>query len=325
MKQAEIRFLSGGLLLLAGAVQGAPFLYSPGDLVLAFRQTGNAVDLVVNVGSVTTFTVLPPETTVVIDNLSESQLRSAFSSLNALNWSVAAANRPPLVEGFPLQTLWVTAPRLDPSVPSPSWIRKGQFIQGNAGAQIDAIGSGGAEYSSRTPAGPDNTATGVAIPVSHEAAFTGFIGLEGNYLGAFQGNVENTTPDDFEDSGDTVSRSDLYELLPGTSAAGTLDTPGRYLGYFELRSDGTLVFSNQAGAIPVPVITGIVREGEVSTVSFTTIEGATYQLRATGGDGLVTPIESWSVAASLTGAGGPASLQDTSADPTRFFVIEVLP
>ena len=34
--------LAGGFALFTGSLQAAPFLYAPGDLVLAFRQIGNA-------------------------------------------------------------------------------------------------------------------------------------------------------------------------------------------------------------------------------------------------------------------------------------------
>ncbi|HAB16938.1 MAG TPA: hypothetical protein PLX89_07010 [Verrucomicrobiota bacterium] len=325
MKLIHLRFTSGGLLLLASAVHGAPFLYAPGDFILAFRQTGNAQDLVVNAGSVTNFTDLPLDATVPITNLSDTQLRSVFPSLNAIYWSVAAANRPPLVEAFPIQSLWVTAPRLDPELPSVPWLRKGQFVQGNAGSQIDGLGAAAAGYSSRTPAGPDNTATGVAIPVSNEASFTSFIGSAGDFQGSFQGNVENLTPDDFEDTPGAVSRSDFFELPPGTTAAGTLNAPGRHLGYFELKSDGTLVFSNKASAVPTPQITGIQRDGDQTIVSFTTVVGPTYQLRATDQAGFTAPSSSWPIVGSLEGTGGPASLSDTSADPTQFYVVDVVP
>jgi hypothetical protein len=325
MKFVYLQHLASGLLLFAGSAQAAPFLYAPGDLILAFRQTGNAQDLVVNAGSATNFTSLPLDATVPITNLSDTQLRSVFPSLNAISWSVAAANRPPLVEAFPVQSLWVTAPRLDPEIPASPWLRKGQFVQGNAGSQIDGMGASAAGYSSRTPAGPDNTATGVAIPVSNEASFTSFIGSAGDFQGSFQGNVENLTPDDFEDSPESISRSDLFELLPGTTAGGTLNAPGRHLGYFELKGDGTLVFSNKASAVPTPQITDIQRDGDETIVSFTTVAGPTYQLRATDQAGLSSPVSSWPVVDSLIGAGSPASLTDTSADPIQFYIVDVVP
>lgn len=114
--------LAAGTLALGGSlatVHAAPFLYQPGDLLLTLRQTGGASDLVVNLGRVAQFEGLPAGTTVALTNLSSAQFGAAFPGANALRWSVAAANRPPIDPAFPLQTLWVTAPRTDPDTPAP--------------------------------------------------------------------------------------------------------------------------------------------------------------------------------------------------------------
>lgn len=313
-----------GLSLLGSALQAAPFLYSSGDLLLAFRQIGNADDLVVNVGSFTNFTSIPQNSTVPIPALSAELLTATFPSLNGLTWSVSGTTRLPL-NGFPPQSLWTTAPRLLPDLPASAWLRKGQFVQGNAASQIDAVGANAAAFSSRTPAGPGNTATGVAIPVSNEAAFSQLIGTAGDFAGSFQGNVENTTADDFDGDPGNVSRSDLFELVPGTTASGTINTAGRHLGYFELKPDGTLVFSTATAVVPPPAIKSISRTGDQTSIAFDTVAGATYRLRAVSGNGLIQPLSTWPVGSSLVGAGTEGVLQDTSSDPVRFYVVEVNP
>ena len=314
----------GGFALFTGGAHAAPFLYGPGDLVLAFRQTGNASDYVVNIGKAINYSTLPTGATLAVTNLSASQLTSAFPSVNGLAWSVAAAHRPPADTNFPLQTIWITAPRFDIATQSPAWLRKGQFIQGTAASQIDAVGVNAAAYSSSQPAGDNNTVTGVVIPASSDYAFTPLIGDAADY-GSFQGNVENRTPDDFDSSASIVVRSDLYELLPGASAEGTLNAPGRYLGYFELKPDGTLTFNTGAPAITQPSITNVARNGSVTTVSFTTVSGATYRLRATDAAGLTSPVSTWSPGATVSGNGALQSLQDTSSDGLRFFAVEAQP
>lgn len=314
--------LVGGYALLMGTAPAAPFLYAPGDLVLAFRQTGSASDYVVNIGKATNFSTLPAGTALDISALSVSQLNSAFSSLNGLQWSVAAANRPPLVPGFPIQTLWVSAQRLDPDTPASPWLRKGQSAQGNAGSQIDGVGVNAALSSSLLPGGTDNTATGVVIPVSAPFPIGPVIGVDGNYQGTFQGKVENVTPDDFDSDSENVSRSDLYELLPGTISGGTYDTPGRLLGYFELKPDGSLSFHVESGALPAPDITSIGRIDDVTTVSFTTVGSASYRLRAASALG--APVSSWPVVSGpVAGTGSILSLQETNAVSSRFFAIDV--
>lgn len=322
------RFLAavaGGLALFAGAAHAAPFLYSPGDLVLALRQSGNAFDYVVNLGKATNFNALPAGTSLALTNFRSDLFKIAFPSENGVKWSVAGANRPPVDPNYPLQTIWVTAPRLDPAVRSPAWLRKGQFVQGAAASQIDAVGANGAAASSSQPSGPDNTVTGVVIPLDTSFAISPLIGDAGDYVGTFQGNVESTTAEDFDGDAGNVSRSDLYELLPGTTAAGTANTPARYLGYFELRPDGTLTFSTSAPPPPKPNITKIARDGNVTTVSFTTVNGASYQLRATDATGLTTPVSTWTAGATIAGNGSERSLQDTSTSPIRFFTIEAKP
>lgn len=309
--------------MLTGILHAAPFLYAPGDLVLAFRQSGSASDLVVNLGKVTQFNALPPGSSIAITQLDATQLGAAFPSLNGLHWSVAAANRPPVLADFPVQTLWVTAPRLEPAVASSAWLRKGTFVQGTAASQVDSIGASAAAASSGLPAGPGNTASLVTIATSSDFSVSPLLGDAGDYSGTFQGSVESRTADDFDGDPSNVSRADLYELLPGTSAGGTLNTPGRFLGFFELKPDGSLAFkTGETAPVTSPDITAINRNGAVTTVSFTTVAGATYQLRATGLDGLATPTSSWSAGATIQGTGAVVSLQDNSAEAVRFFAIE---
>jgi hypothetical protein len=309
----------GGFALFTGALQAAPFLYSPGDLTLAVRKTGNAYDFVVNLGKATNYNTLPAGTTFTVANLSAAQLSAAFPDLNDLQWSVAAANRPPLDANYPVQTLWVTRPRAVASTQSPAWLRKGQFTQATAGAQIDAIGVNTATYSSGATSNANNTATGVVIPVNTDYKLAPVLGDDGNYVGTFQGKVEAVTASDFDGDGANVSRADLYELQPATS---TLGLTGRYLGYFELKPNGVLTFNNPATAPTRSTITNITRAGDVTTVSFTTVSGATYRLRATDAAGVSTSVSTWTTGASISGTGAVLSLSDTNTADIRFFAVD---
>lgn len=313
------------LLLGSGAAVAAPFVYTPPDLLLVVRQTGNAFDLVVNLGKVTQFTAVPPGTSVPITALTTTQLSAAFPNLNDLSWSVTAANRPPVDPAYPLQTIWATAPRLDAATAAPAWLRKGQFVQGNAASQISALGVNAALTSSLLPGGPNNSATAVVLPISAAYPIAPVIGSDGNFAGTFQGRVESVTPSDFDTHPGIVSRADLIELAPGTSAAGTLNQPGRFLGYFEFKPDGSLTFVSPTSAPPAPTITGITRQGGTTTVSFNSVSGIQYRLRRTDASGLTTPIASWSLQGTTPGTGSVASFQDTSADSIHFYAIEALP
>ena len=317
--------IAAALLGVFGSSQAnaAPFLYAPGDLLVTFRQPGSAGDLVVNLGRVTQFTAVAPDQSVPLPAVTASALTAAFPSLSGLRWSVAAANRPPGDPGFPLQTIWVSAPRLDPATPAPAWLRKGQFVQGNAASQIEAIGANSTLVSSLLPGGPANTATLVVVPGSASYPLGPVLG-DGNYVGTFQGNVESLTPDDFADAPERRSRADLYELQPGTTAAGTLNAPGRHLGFFELSPAGALTFNTITAALPSPRITRIARQGEATTVTFETVAGANYRLRYTGPAGLVSPISTWNTSGSGAGTGSPLTLQDTTSDGVRFYAVEAL-
>lgn len=308
----------GGFALFTGTLSAAPFLYSSGDLVLAFRQSGNATDYAVNLGKATNYNSVPAGTTFTVTNLSLAQLNSSFPSLNELQWSVAAANRALGQDlNYPVQTIWVTRPRTAPGTVSIPWQRKSQFVQGNVASQIDAIGANAATASSTLPGGANNTALGVVIPVNNNPNLSSPIGTSGNYAGNFQGNVETLTAVDFDGSANNVSRADLYELLPGSG-----NPPGRYLGYFELKPNGTLTFNNLAVAPAAPTITNVTRTGNVTTVSFTSVAGVTYRLRTTNAAGLNTPVASWTVGNSVVGTGAVLSLTDTSADDVRYFAVD---
>lgn len=179
------------------------------------------------------------------------------------------------------------------------------------------MGYNAGQANSILPGGPNNTATGVVIPVNHNFNISQVIGVSGNYAGNFQGNVENLTPADFADDPQNLSRSDLYELLPGSG-----DLPGRYLGYFELKPDATLTFTAASTAPPAPTVTSIVRNGDVTTISFTTVAGATYRLRSTNAAGLTTPVSTWAVGSTIGGTGSVLSLTDTNTADIRFFAVD---
>lgn len=306
----------GGFALFTGAVSAAPFLYSQGDLALTFRKTGGASDLVVNIGKATNYNTLPLGTSVSISNLLVAHLGSAFAGVNDLAWAVGGANRLGGDPNYPANTLWVTKPRLDASTQSTPWLRKGQFDQGSTAGQVDGVGAKAATYSGNVASNANNTATAVVIPSNNLDYGLNVIIGNGDYDGSFQGNVQSVTASDFDADFANVSRSDLYELLPGS------DTPGRYLGYFEFTPDGTLTFNTIVPPPPRPTITSITRVGDVTSVSFTTTASATYRLRYTNEAGLGAPVSTWTTGSSINGTGAVLSLADTNSAGIRFYAVE---
>ena len=314
--------LVGGFALFTGASQAAPFLYTQGDLVLAFRQTGNTYDYVVNIGKATNYNNVAAGKTIVITNFSATQFGTAFAGgLDGVSWSVAGANRyPALNTNLAENTLWASRARENVGSQSAPWVRFGFYSQASSGSQFDIVGVNARDYSSSVASNANNTATGVIIPTTSDYAFTTVVTAGGNFDGNFQGSIVNATAADFTSDSANLSRSDLYELLPGSGYP-----DGRYLGYFELKPDGSLTFNTLAPAPTRPTITSITRSGGISTVSFTTTSSFTHRLRYTTAAGLATPVATWSIGSSVTGTGSVLSLQNTDAAAITFYTIEVLP
>ena len=232
-----------------------------------------------NIGQGTIYDAVAAGQSLVVGNLSASQLNTAFPDLDGINWSITGAVRALGDPNYAAQTIWATAARTDVNVQSVPWLRRNQYGQGGSASQFAAVGNNAATYSSVQPASPNNTTTGVVIPLDDPSAYTALVENQDNpnasdFNGGFQGSVENTTPLDFT-SLEPLSRSDLYELIPGTTAGGTVNTPGKWVGYFDLTPDGTLTFTAATTAPPRPTITGVQRSGNVATVTFTTANSVT--------------------------------------------------
>lgn len=327
MKRYRLLKLSRGLLaaagsfmLLAPTLRAGPFAYNDGDVILAFRQPG-APDLVVNLGSATNFDAVPIGSTITVTNLDVNQLNTAFASLNSINWAVFGATRTPGT-AYPQDTIWASARRTDPSVLSSPWFRKISYAQAIPVGQIASVGQNALTYGGNNPAGPNNTPTGVIIPFNDPDSYSGLVvdpynanvADFGNTFGPGYGagSVENTTPANFTTT-EPLSRSDFYELIPGSQAISKL------VGHFDFTPDGSLTFT--AGA--PPRITSVQRDpiAGVTTVSFTTINSPiSYRLRYTNTDGLNTPASTWVAApGSVTGNGYVQTLSVTNADDNAFY------
>jgi hypothetical protein len=100
------------------------------------------------------------------------------------------------------------------------------------------------------------------------------------------------------------------------------------LGQFTLSASGVVTYKTNAVVVipPTPKIVSIVRTGGISTISFTTTNGAfTYTLYYTNSAGLTAPLTSWAASATtLVGNGNTNSLTDTTvATANRFYRIGV--
>ena len=235
-------------LLTAGATTATagPFAYSMKDLMLCFRKVGGTSDLEVNLGQASIYYNATPGAIFTITNFTAGQLTSAFGSSYAnVSWSVSGGVNIAGDPNAPRNTLWLSAPRTDPAVQSLPWLTGSIAAQGNTVSPVLTVGSTAASYSSSVAAGANNTATAVIIPDGNLQSYHATIGDNGDF-GAFQGNIENTTPTPFTGSGNFV-RSDLYTLKPNGTAI--------FLGYFDLFANGTMTFTAAGGVVvPPPTI-----------------------------------------------------------------------
>jgi hypothetical protein len=62
-----------------------------------------------------------------------------------------------------------------------------------------------------------------------------------------------------------------------------------------------------------------------SSICGNTIAGVNYRLRYTNAAGLTSPISTWSTGGSIASTGSVLTLQDTHADPIRFYAVEAQP
>jgi hypothetical protein len=128
--------------------------------------------------------------------------------------------------------------------------------------------------------------------------------------------VENTTPADFDSAG-SPSRSDLYELQPGSG-------PGTYLGYFELGPDGAMTFNGPALTFPTPNLSASTNSAGSISISFQTTANGIYTLYFTNASGLSAPVATWpTVGTNITGDGTVQSFQQAISGPGTFYSVGV--
>jgi hypothetical protein len=318
--------IAGLLLSLAGScalLQSAEAQFTniqSRDLIVTFRKTGadgskdsSPIDFEVDIGQASTYYGAGAGSTLNISQYTASQLAGRFDSLNDLSWSVSGCVVPAGDGGDaskPPRTLWLTDPRSNPNALSAAWVREGAGSQGSVANKINSIMIQAANFGASFPSNPaTNSATAGAIPISSGDGADSYIGPYGNYDGTFlgsgfSGDVENTTPATFT-LGSTPSRSDFYELQPGSGA-------GAYLGYFELSTSGALSF--HAGAPLIQPTLTITSDGTYAYISFPSQANVTYTLYSTTDSGLVggpIPGSGWTNQGSQTGTGSTIQFQQT--------------
>jgi len=316
-------------LLLQNIQAGSPvFTYGDRDLILCLRKDnadgfGTIAQSVIEVdlGPAVTYYGAPIGSKTTVSQYSASLLNT-FDSINDMSWSVSGCV-PYAGDGgdqsIPADTLWVTAPRPAVQVLAAPWVANGANAQAQTANEIGSIQFNAGQYSATVASGAQNTGTAIVIPVGNIPDFScdAFLGANGNFNGRFIGQVETTTPPDFTSGNEPPSRADLYQLEPAPSKT---HPAGAYLGYFEMETDGSMVFYRLAG--PPPAIS-VTASGATSTISFPTVAGATYTLYYTTGAGVLNPISAWTaLLGNVTGDGTVQSFHVTSTDANQFYSVQ---
>jgi hypothetical protein len=96
------------------------------------------------------------------------------------------------------------------------------------------------------------------------------------------------------------------------------------LGYFELKSDGTL--SYVAYPTATPIIRSFSRSGNVSTITYVTGTYGTHTLRSTSNLATAGDPSTWTAVATLhAGDNNTYSYQDTDSTGAKFYIITSTP
>ncbi|HWY77992.1 MAG TPA: hypothetical protein VN281_20425 [Verrucomicrobiae bacterium] len=231
------KLLSTALLATAGAallpcgVGAQNVTFNPGDLILGFRETGRANDLVIDLGQASLFSS-PAHASFNLTGLSIADINAVFGSINNVSWGVAGVWRLGSPTPPPINTLFTTTTRPSLSTPSSPLTQASSQSQQNVGAKIESIG----DNFSGSPA-TANSSTATIQNASLSYSYNSYLGSGGNFGGTYlaaNGSIETTTPANFSSGG--VQYEDLYELQPGSG-------PGTLIGTFALGSGGTMTFT----------------------------------------------------------------------------------
>ncbi|MEJ0088553.1 MAG: hypothetical protein WDM80_02145 [Limisphaerales bacterium] len=282
--------------------------YAVGDVLIGFRN-GQANDLVVDAGPISTFTNLAPNTRYVISTFTGDQLGQVAT--NGVSWSAFTYLRRRFTFHDP-------APRPlgcpDGSVAGgqrqqPARLRQriGKIPPGaKENLNYNVVNTVTAVIEPDISAGNPNYITGL----SYRDAYVGATG--GSFNNTFSGSPENTTSGSFTSDGN-VARSDFYQLPPVANQL------GKWLGYFELSTNGVLTYVAYPSS--KPVIKSISRAGDVSTISYVTGLYGTYTLRGT--NNLSSGISTNWPAISILTSGDTAvhTATDTDSSDIKFYII----
>lgn len=227
-----------GAAALGGSVSNASaaMTYNTGDLFLGFRGEGDAQNYLVNIGSVSQFANLAPNSTITVNTGGNIRpdLEEAFgpdwSHRSDVYWGVVGTT---FLDNTTPAIVYATKRRADPGVPSTPWtggspsgqIEKVSLIQELAFKfTLDGDSTGNSTKATFQNASSENTWADLTSDISD-------FRIGGSIEGYF--SIEEGT---------SASVLDLYQINP------VYGEPGTLLGSFKISDTGEVTFT----AVPEP-------------------------------------------------------------------------
>lgn len=289
--------------------QGSITSYAVGDVLVCFRG-GAGSDMVVDAGSISTFTNATHNQRITITQYTGTQL--AQVGTNSVSWSAFT--------WLGDNTLFMTRARTSLNLQSTPWVDSGSSQAGVVNQMVTIPPGALEEYnegvypvSSSTAVVEENDSNDNPNYPDGQSYFRALTGAYGSdWDGKFQGNPEGTTSSTFVRSS-TVVRSDFYQLPPSSSGQGI------WLGYFEFNTNGVMTFV--AKPTTQPVLNTFSRSGNIATINYKTgLYGSYYLL---GTNNMSAPLSTWPVLQTLnTGDTLGHSIQDTETTNNLFYIIQ---
>lgn len=293
-------------LIVGSARVASAFTYTNTDLLLIFRKDGfNDVEF--NLGSVSNFLGQTTSVQIPVTNWDQALVRGNFNnSFAGVSVALLAATA---TDDSP-RRVWLTSGSTTATPTDVSGSKWGQIR-----SKIDFIGVQAATITEASATQNYVVSPNAASSYTQIASSGGSLDV-GTISGLAPSIVEAAIP----------AKLRFFEIKANNANP---KPPATLVGTFDLAADGSLQFTAGSDVVvpsqppPAPQILSLTRVADVSTISFTTTNGATYRLWFAPASGLGAARTNWTaLSATLVGIGASASLTDQTTDADRFYSVE---
>lgn len=247
-KKAMSLLALAGMFLASTAVNAATTAYNAGNLILGFRQTGNASSILVNLGAASGYRDGTTTGALSLGNLGldlddwwtdQSNGATAWYNDSTVFWGVVGTQGAVSGNGDFANLLYATKPEAVFGTAESSYLRLSSATQSGARQSIENMALA---YAGQTSTANSNVALVQLNSASNSWASYNPGGISFSYFSGLEGNFG---------SGVATAALDLFRMQAGAGA--TLNTPGTYEGSFTIDSGGVVNFSTSTpGAVPEP-------------------------------------------------------------------------